>query len=118
MKNSLIIFSLLFAIAWACGGEDTSSSSTSSSTKSSKPKAKAVAVDGKAVYQKNCIVCHGVNGDMGASGAFNLTTSELAVEERVAVITNGRNAMASYKDLLKEEEIQAVAEYTMTLTEK
>ena len=104
------------AIVWACGGED--AADTKTATKSSKPKAKAVAVDGKAVYQKNCIVCHGVNGDMGASWSFNLVTSELAVEERVAVITNGRNAMASYKDLLKEEEIQAVAEYTMTLSEK
>ena len=55
---------------------------------------------------------------MGASGAFNLTTSELTVDERIAVITNGRNAMAAYKDLLKEEEIKAVAEYTMTLTKK
>ncbi|MEM1327524.1 MAG: cytochrome c [Bacteroidota bacterium] len=116
MKKSLFIFALLMAVVWACGGEESSdTSSTANKPKTTKPK--AMAVNGKAVYQKNCIVCHGVNGDMGASGAFNLTTSQLAVEERVAVITNGRNAMASYKNLLKEEEIQAVAEYTMTLAE-
>ena len=114
MKNTILITCAILAIIFACGEEQ---SSTSSSDKlSPKPKAKTVSVDGKAVYTKNCVVCHGVKGDMGASGAFNLTTSELSEEERVAVITNGRNTMAAYKDLLKEEEIAAVAAYTMTLT--
>lgn len=113
MKNQLFIFLAILAIVFACGGE-----TDKKSADKPKPQPKAVAVDGKAVYQKTCVVCHGVKGDMGASGAFNLTTSELTVDERVAVITNGRNAMAAYKDLLKEEEIKAVAEYTMTLTKK
>lgn len=117
MKNTFLIALLMVAFAWSCGSEEASNSTSgSSSTNTTKPKAKAIAVDGKAVYQKNCIVCHGVQGDMGASGAFNLKESKLAVEERIAVVTNGRKAMASYKDLLKEEEIEAVAEYTMTLT--
>lgn len=77
-----------------------------------------VAVDGRKIYLRNCVTCHGTKGDMGASGAFNLIVSELSVEERVHVITNGRNAMSSYKKVLSEAEIQAVAEYTMTLTRK
>jgi mono/diheme cytochrome c family protein len=52
---------------------------------------------------------------MGASGAFNLKTSALPVEERINVITNGRNAMTPFKDLLTADKIKAVAEYTMTL---
>ena len=52
---------------------------------------------------------------MGASGAFDLTTSELSVEERINVITNGRNVMTAFKSILDEDKIKAVAEYTLTL---
>jgi len=112
MKNQLFVFLAILAIVFACGGE---TGDGKADKPAPKPKPKAIAVDGKAVYQKTCVVCHGVKGDMGASGAFNLTTSELTLDERIAVITNGRNVMAAYKDLLKEEEIAAVAEYTLTL---
>ena len=52
---------------------------------------------------------------MGSNGAFNLTTSELGLDERVAVITKGRGVMTPFQGVLKEEEIKAVAEYTLTL---
>ena len=55
---------------------------------------------------------------MGASGAANLQESVLEKEERVAVITNGRNVMTWFKALLSEEKINAVAEYTFTLKEQ
>jgi mono/diheme cytochrome c family protein len=55
---------------------------------------------------------------MAASGAYNLKVSELSVEERVAVITNGRNAMTAFEALLDADEIKAVAEYTLTLAQK
>ncbi|MEM8524144.1 MAG: cytochrome c [Bacteroidota bacterium] len=96
MRNQLLVILAILAIVFACGR-------------------KTDTADGKAIYKRACIVCHGVRGDMGASGAFNLTTSELTLEERINVITNGRNAMAAYKKILKEEEIAAVAEYTLTL---
>jgi len=73
------------------------------------------AVDGKKIYKQYCVTCHGVYGDMGASGAANLATSKLKLNERVAVITNGRKTMASFKALLDKAKIKAVAEYTMTL---
>jgi mono/diheme cytochrome c family protein len=41
--------------------------------------------------------------------------SELSIEERITVITNGRNGMAAYKGILSEEQIKLVAEYTLTL---
>jgi mono/diheme cytochrome c family protein len=72
--------------------------------------------DGEKIYKQYCVTCHGLRGDMGVSGAANLTESKLKVEERVKVITNGRNNMASFKALLDKEKIKAVAQYTMTLT--
>ena len=73
------------------------------------------AVDGKKIYKQYCVTCHGIYGDMGASGAANLTISKLKLNERIEVITNGRKAMASFKALLDKEKIKAVAQYTMTL---
>lgn len=52
------------------------------------------------------------------NGAKDLTASELNKEERIHVITNGRNTMAAYKSLLSEKEIAAVAVYTLKLKEK
>ncbi len=111
--NKILVLVAAIAIIFACGNDNSkSTSSTSSSTK------KAVAsVDGKAVYQKNCIACHGVNGDMGVSGAANLAESKLTLAERVTVLKNGREgtAMVSYSSLLNEDEITAVCEYTLKL---
>jgi mono/diheme cytochrome c family protein len=55
---------------------------------------------------------------MGASGAAKLTESKLTLDERVKVITNGRNAMTSFKALLTPDKIQAVAKYTIELKKK
>ena len=116
--RQLFFFALIVALVWACGdaGSDkTESTSSGNSTSESTSVAAADAPDGKKIYKQYCIACHGLYGDMGASGAFNLTTSTLSVEEKVTVITNGRNAMTPFKDLLSEAEIKAVAEYTQEL---
>ena len=63
----------------------------------------------------NCQTCHGGNGKLGLNGAKDLTVSALTLEERVGIISNGRKLMASFKELLQENEIKAVAEFTMTL---
>ncbi len=115
MIKKVLVLSFIVAFAFACGGEETSSS-TSSST-STTDKKQIAAIDGKAIYQTNCVACHGVNGDMGVSGAANLAESQLSLEERIHVLENGREgtAMVSYKTLLDEAEIEAVAKYTIAL---
>ena len=109
----ITILSALFALAiFACGSTETNNN------KSAKPAtAKKVAkkVDGKKVYKTYCVTCHGLYGDMGASGAKNLTESTLTLDERVEIITNGKGLMTPFKDLLNAEKIKAVAEYSMTL---
>lgn len=115
MKNFTSIILVLVAImafTFACG--DSGAKNASAKTASNTP-AKPKPVDGSKVYKLNCTVCHGVSGDMGASGAHDLTKSKLTVEERMAVIKNGRNTMTPFANILSEEKIKAVAEYTMTL---
>lgn len=115
--KKLLIFAALIGFVVACGGaEETSDSGTEAEqTTARTAEPAAPAPDGEKIYKQNCIACHGLYGDMGASGAFNLQTSVLPLEERINVITNGRNTMAAWGSLLKEDQIKAVAEYTMTL---
>ena len=73
---------------------------------------------GEKIYKTRCVTCHGSKGNMGANGAANLAMSELPVNERVQVITHGRKVMNAFKNILTPEEIEAVAEYSMTLSAK
>lgn len=99
---------MILGFVWAC------SSTESESVHSSE--ASAAVPNGQQLYKSYCVTCHGINGDMKGSGAFDLTVSTLTLDERIHVITNGRNAMASFKSLLSPEKIRAVAEYTLQLT--
>ena len=80
------------------------------------PAPQGTSVDGKTIFESNCVVCHGADGVLGMSGAANLQTSKLPDEEVLNVITNGKNGtMAAYKDKLSAEQIKAVADYVKTL---
>lgn len=71
-------------------------------------------VDGKLIYESKCISCHGADGKLGMSGSKDLSLSQLKPEEKINLITNGKNAMMAYKNDLNEGQIKAVAEYTET----
>jgi mono/diheme cytochrome c family protein len=106
MKKTITI-AVFAAVLFACSSEGSKENHAS--------QAAATKVDGEKIYKTYCVTCHGIAGDMGASGAFNLKTSVLPLEERIKVITNGRNAMTPFKGLLSEEKIHAVAEYVEKL---
>jgi mono/diheme cytochrome c family protein len=72
-------------------------------------------VDGKTVYEMNCIACHGADGQAGVAGAANLSASGLDLNSKVEIIRNGKGTMQAFGDALTEEEIQAVAAYIETL---
>lgn len=67
------------------------------------------------IFKTSCAVCHGVDGKLGINGAKDLTTATTTLEERVTQITNGKGLMTPFGSILKAEEIQAVAKYTMQL---
>jgi cytochrome c6 len=75
----------------------------------------AVTPDGMAIFRQRCVICHGSDGNLGLNGAKHLSESVLPVEERINIITNGKNLMTPFRSLLSPEEIQAVATYTLTL---
>ena len=102
MKKTLS-FCALAIFAFACGGSAPNQADLN---------------EGKEIYKKYCVACHGENGELALNGAKKFPESTLAVEERVLVITNGRNMMTPFKGLLNEKEIEAVAAYTMVLSKK
>ncbi len=108
LMKKYIVFAVLALIVWACGGGGSDSTASTASTQPTPP-------NGEKIYKQNCVTCHGLYGDMGASGAFNLTTTQLTLEERVEVIAKGRNAMTPFENLLSPEKIEAVAQYTFEL---
>ncbi len=114
MRQFLTIAAIATLIV-ACGKSGDKASTTTD--KSAISETAAAGPDGEKIYKQYCVTCHGLYGDMGASGAFNLTQSVLTTDERIKVITDGRTgtAMVSFKTVLKEDQIAAVAKYTETL---
>jgi mono/diheme cytochrome c family protein len=100
-----IVFVFFALVIFACG------SGEQSSDRKMKKRVEKV-VDGAKIYKRYCVSCHGIYGNMGTSGAFDLTKSVLSIEEKMVVITNGRKLMTAFKSTLSEEEIRAVATYT------
>ncbi|MBX2873499.1 MAG: cytochrome c [Saprospiraceae bacterium] len=98
------LFLSLFILSWGCQNNGGSGAAETE-----------LVQDGQSIFKKQCVTCHGLKGDMGAGGAANLRESQLSVEERIVVITKGRNAMQPYEEVLSAEQIEAVAQYTMVL---
>ena len=101
--DKILAFIAIASFGLSCGG--------STSNQESIP-------EGKEIYKRFCVACHGQNGELALNGAKKFPESILSVDERVLVITNGRNMMTPFKGLLKKEEIEAVATYTMIFTKK
>ena len=73
---------------------------------------------GQALYEKFCTQCHGENGDLGSSGATELSKSRLSDENIVEIIKYGRidKGMPAHKDLLgNDSNINSVKDYIKTL---
>jgi mono/diheme cytochrome c family protein len=103
LSKNLFIFCFTVAAILACAGPNPDEGQVLSDTSSS---------EGKKVFQKYCVSCHGVHGDLGSNGAFNLVSSTLSPDEKILVITKGRNTMTAFGNVLSPEQIEAVAIYT------
>lgn len=71
---------------------------------------------GLEIFNNSCIACHGDQGANGHNGP-NLQNSKIAEskEDVLERITNGKSTMPSFKDTLTPEEMEAVADYVVTV---
>jgi mono/diheme cytochrome c family protein len=75
----------------------------------------AASAPGADVFAANCASCHGSDG--GGSAGPDLADGAMvdaypAIEDEIAVITEGSPTMPAFADRLTPEEIEAVAAYT------
>ena len=87
-----------------------SSCENNSSTKSSEVK-----LPGQSLFETNCTNCHGDDGKLCALGAKDLSASSMTKEQMIEIISNGKNTMAPFGNMLKKEEISSVVDYVQTL---
>lgn len=66
------------------------------------------------LWRQNCSICHGKDGTLGLNGAKDLRLSELTLEERINIISNGKGTMTAFKNRFSETEIAALAEFTLS----
>jgi mono/diheme cytochrome c family protein len=111
MSRLPVVFLLL--LSFACSPDSKERNSSTPAT----AQAATSNLPGYTIYMENCKLCHGKSGDLGLSGAANLRKSTLTLDEKIHVITNGRNGMAPHKNILTPDEIREVATYIGTLHE-
>jgi len=76
---------------------------------------------GRALYERDCAMCHGIDGVASriGRGAANLNDQDwqrrTSVEQIERVIAEGRRQMPAWKNRFSAEEIRSVAEYVRTL---
>ena len=100
-KLKLLVFGMLFYII-ACQSNNAE-------------KLKSENLSGLELFKKYCTNCHGIDGTLMTNGARNLQLSELSLDERILVITKGRNIMTRFETVLTPEQIEVVAKYTLEL---
>jgi cytochrome c6 len=101
--HPLIMLGLVAATVLACGSTGAEATAVSGPP------------DGEVLYKKYCVLCHGTDGKKGFNGAGDLTKSVLSLDERVVLVREGKGMMTPYKEMLSEEEIRAVAAYTLQI---
>lgn len=111
VKYTLGISAILVLLVYlgACGSSDAKDASGNETASAS-----ALAA-GEKVYERYCLLCHGADGKLAVNGAKDITISQLTLAERVTLIRQGKTLMTPFEGVLSEAEIQAVAEYTMTM---
>ncbi|MEP7323171.1 MAG: cytochrome c [Saprospiraceae bacterium] len=113
--SALVCLTLLVACQGKKGDAAGGTAEHKDTTASAPAPMVAVNAAGKKTFETYCILCHGADGKLGLNGSKDLTISVISLDERITQVTNGKGVMTPFKDILTEDEIKAVAEYTVSL---
>lgn len=117
MKKLLALIAIMFLV-YAYGISETKSPTFKSEVSATEFANVAPEALGKTIFDAKCLGCHGADGKQGLSGAKDLTQSAKTLDEKIEIISNGKNAMIAYKNQLSTDQIKSVAEYVHKLTIK
>jgi mono/diheme cytochrome c family protein len=107
----LIAASVLLLVVVSCGGSKTRDQFPVKSTEDGSVDFALV----KKLYDVKCALCHGYDGAQQFAGAKDLTQSVLPKTDVVLRIAEGKGSMPPHKDVLSEEQIDALADFVLTL---
>ncbi len=74
-------------------------------------------MDGNALYHRECVLCHGIDGTLEKGGAMPLPNSLISRDSIVSLLQTGRNDMPIF-DYLKQDELSAIADHVISLRDK
>ena len=74
-----------------------------------------ITTHGAALFNAQCIVCHGADGKASLSGAKDLTLSTKSEAEMIQIIKTGKNTMPKMADIYNNAELAALANYVKSL---
>ena len=106
----LITCTILVALA-SCGGTKTRDQYPVRATENGAVDFSLV----KKLYDVKCALCHGYDGAQQFAGAKDLTRSQLPKNEVVLRIAEGKGSMPPHKEILSEEQLDALADFVMNL---
>jgi len=112
-KKALAVLAVLFIVSSYGLAEMSRAKKGKQTVDTTDVSAEPIAV-GKKVYTELCTACHGAAGDAMLAGAKNLKISTMNHEEVIAIIRDGKNNMAAYKNLTPEQ-LEGVALYVESL---
>lgn len=73
--------------------------------------------NGKEVFMRHCVACHGSSGEGSMPGLPNFKEGKTLFKndsELMAIIRDGRGIMPSFNGLIKDDDIRDVAAYLRT----
>lgn len=107
MNRLKLVYALCMVFLWSC----------SSNEPQNELMKEALSPNGKKIYNRYCVVCHGDEGDAKIGGALDLSISSLSSDEKFAIIKYGseNKHMRAFEDDLSSDEINAVVKYVETL---
>lgn len=113
IRRIMVLTRILFLVAFvglvSCGNAE--SKKSEGELPSETPAEK-----GASLYTLNCASCHGEDGKLGASGAKDLTQSQLSDAQIKRILKKGKNAMPPMADILENSEnIDAVVTHIKSL---
>jgi cytochrome c6 len=104
MKTYIAAFVIFIGILACGGGGDKGTEGTLSESE----------LRGEKTFLKYCVTCHGKDGKLGLNGSKDINVSTLSFQERILLVTNGKNTMTPFKGILSDAEIADVVAYSMT----
>ena len=74
-----------------------------------------VLVQGRDLYQANCVQCHSASGGGGSGPQLNggaVVANHPDITDQIELVTNGKDGMPAFGGRLGPDEIEAVVRYT------